>query len=219
MIPPGEKSAEQSQFNKDGLKDIFAEYPLTEEVADDLFKEVSSRYEAEGRHYHTLGHIVAVLDFLQKYKPEIKDWQAVKLAILFHDIIYDTKSNSNEEDSAEYARQKLEELNIDNKTIDEVRSLILATKTHEVVRGQDDSEIFLDADLSVLGSAERDYNDYAEKIRKEYAWVSEDKFRVGRRKVLEGFLSRPYIYFSESVRAELEEKARKNLQRELEKLN
>ncbi len=56
---------------------------------------------------------------------------------------------------------------------------------------------------------------YAENIRREYAWVPEAEYRMGRRQVLERFLTKPRIF---SLSGELEEPARRNLAAEIARL-
>lgn len=156
-----------------------------------------------------------MLSFLQAYEQEIKDATGVKLAVYFHDIVYDTKAKDNEEQSAQHTQNYLTRLGIPEDAASYVLTLIRATAKHEVIENDTDSAIFLDADLAILGSSEEDYDKYAAKIRKEYSWVPEDQYRIGRKKVLQDFLKRPRIYFTELAGKELEQQARINIEREI----
>ena len=184
-----------------------------------LFDEIAEAYEVEGRIYHNLVHIKNLLAFLKKHDWRIKDLQGVKLAAWLHDIVYNTRATDNEEQSAQYAQRSLGQLGIPEQVIAHVAALIRATATHEAIKGDSDSEIFLDGDLVILGSNEKDYDNYASKIREEYAWVPEQQYREGRIKVLEAFLKRPKIYFTEEISEELKQQARKNIGRELTALS
>ena len=195
---------------------IFDESKRTE--AEELFKKIAEEYQAETREYHNFEHIEKMLFFLQAYEQEIKDATGVKLAAYFHDIVYDTKAKNNEEQSAQYAQNYLTRLAILEDVASHILALILATAKHEVVENDTDSAIFLDADLAILGSSEEEYDKYAAKIRKEYSWVPDDQYRIGRKKVLQGFLNRPKIYFTERVGKELEQQARANIEREIARL-
>ena len=62
------------------------------------------------RKYHNLSHVYALLNDADIYEKEIRDFNAVCFAIWFHDVIYQTRRNDNEEKSAEFA------LNILKKT-------------------------------------------------------------------------------------------------------
>jgi predicted metal-dependent HD superfamily phosphohydrolase len=75
--------------------------------------------------------------------------------------------------------------------------------------------MLLDADLAVLGADEAAYDRYAAAIRREYAWVPEDRYRAGRARVLEDFLGRPQVYHTAAMRSRAEDRARANLRREV----
>jgi predicted metal-dependent HD superfamily phosphohydrolase len=75
--------------------------------------------------------------------------------------------------------------------------------------------VLLEADLAILGANERAYWTYADQIRQEYAWVPEPDYRMGRRQVLDRFLTRPRIFHR---LAHLEEPARTNIAAEIARL-
>ena len=156
--------------------------------------------------------MLAVLCTVDSLSSHAKNLNAVKLAAWLHDVIYDRKASDNEERSAEYAERLCEELAIPEAQ--RVAALIRKTKTHDA--GDDvDAQVLLDADLAILGASESDYHAYAEKIRREYAWVPEPEYRKGRRQVLERFLTRPKIFH---FVGHLEEPARRNLAAEIARL-
>ena len=176
------------------------------------FDEIAAAYAEPGRFYHTLDHVLAVLATVESLAPYAKNLNAVKLAAWLHDVIYDSKASDNEERSAEYAERLCQELAIPEGK--RVAALIRKTKTHDP--GEDaDAQVLLDADLAILGASESDYQAYAEKIRREYAWVPEPDYRKGRRQIMERFLTRPRIYHFLS---HLEEPARRNLEAEIARL-
>jgi predicted metal-dependent HD superfamily phosphohydrolase len=176
------------------------------------FAEVAARYGSPDRHYHTLDHIAALLDLLADTGTAAGP--ALLLAVWLHDVVYDSRAADNEEQSAAFARQWLGALGLPGGLRDEVSRLILLTKTHDVRADDDAGRLLVDADLAVLGAEPAAYDQYARAIRKEYAWVSEEHYRAGRRKVLEGFLRRGRIYSTPAF-ARLEAPARANLAREI----
>jgi len=184
-----------------------------------LSKKIAEEYQAENRSYHNFEHIENLLSFLKERESEIKDLNSVKLVAWLHDVVYDIKANDNEEQSSQYAQNYLEQLGIPEEIIAHVVALIMATVKHEVIENDSDSAIFLDADLAVLGSSEENYDKYAAKIRKEYAWVSDEQYKAGRLKVLKSFLERPQIYLTERAGKELEQQARANIEREITRLS
>jgi predicted metal-dependent HD superfamily phosphohydrolase len=93
--------------------------------------------------------------------------------------------------------------------------LILCTKTHQAFDAE--SKILLDADLAILSAEPEHYQNYAAAIRKEYFWVTNEDYRIGRSRVLEGFLHRDRIYYTPKMQAK-EAIARRNLEAELRQL-
>ncbi|MEJ1936450.1 hypothetical protein WDZ92_40175 [Nostoc sp. NIES-2111] len=152
--------------------------------------------------------------YLQAYT---QDLSLVEIAAWFHDVIYDSQAQDNEEKSANYASDLLNNLDIPNSCITTVQRLILNTKHHQA--DDFDSQVLLDADLAILAAEAVDYQEYANAIRQEYAWVSDDEYIKGRTKVLEKFLQRQRIYFTPLMYDKSEQLARANLQMEINILN
>jgi predicted metal-dependent HD superfamily phosphohydrolase len=192
--------------------DLLRTWSVDPTQADQKFDDVRCAYSGPGRFYHTLDHVLAVLGTVESLASFAKNLNAVKLAAWLHDVIYDSRASDNEDRSAEYAQRLCEGLAIQEGH--RVADLMRKTKTHDA--GDDaDAQVLLDADLAILGANESDYHAYAEKIRREYAWVPEQEYRKGRRQVLERFLTRPRIFH---FLGQLEEPARQNLAREIAQL-
>jgi predicted metal-dependent HD superfamily phosphohydrolase len=181
--------------------------------ADQKLQEICNAYTGPDRFYHNLAHVLDVLGTVERLGSRTKNLPAVKLAAWLHDVIYDSKAADNEERSADYAERLCEELAVPEGR--RVADLIRKTKTHDA--GEDaDAQVLLDADLAILGASESVYQAFADKIRREYAWVPEAEYLQGRRRVLESFLLRPKIYH---FLCHLEEPARRNLAREIAQLS
>jgi len=176
------------------------------------------RYCESGRAYHNLDHIMAMLDIVSDFGGTVHDDVAVRLAVWFHDAVYDPRRSDNEDESAAYAMAVLGQGGAAPSLLLAIERLILATKTHQAPPDDTDCQILLDADLAVLGASVSDYDRYARAIREEYAWVPEEAYRAGRRKVLESFLGRDRLFHTLLLFNELEQAARDNLQREIEGL-
>ena len=166
----------------------------------------------EGRAYHNLQHLNSIYKELIAIKPMIENWEAIFYAICYHDIVYDIDKFDNELQSAIIAKERLSKLKIPHHTIERSYSHILATQKHQK-SGDSDTNLFIDADLSILASDK--YQEYLNGIRKEYAKYSDIEFEVGRRKVVEYFLSQDRIYHSDYFYDRYEERARENLRGEL----
>lgn len=183
-----------------------------------LFQDLCRRYSEAGRAYHNLGHIAAMLHTVACFANEVPDLNAVSLAVWFHDAVYDPRQKDNEEQSAAYASSALKEAGASSRLLLTVETLILATKTHTALPDDRNCQLLLDADLAVLGSSQMAYEEYANAIRAEYAWVAEADYRAGRQKVLQRFLERDQIYSLASLYQTYEKAARENLHTEIERL-
>ncbi len=186
---------------------------------ESTFAQLVEAYSTAGRYYHTLQHIHYVLNKIQTLQANTQNLTAVKLAAWLHDVIYDTKALDNEEKSAEYACKLMNTLKIPISYIKTVNRLILNTKYHTSTADDIDSHILLDADLAILAADSADYQEYANAIRQEYAWVTETDYIMGRKQVLEKFLQRQHIYFTPLMFEVAEQSARANLQAEIQRLS
>jgi predicted metal-dependent HD superfamily phosphohydrolase len=124
-------NAEQVQSLKSEWQSLVETYGATTDLVDRLCNRLVEHYSEKGRAYHNLSHIKALLDISITCKTDIQNYQAVFFAIWFHDAIYNTKANDNEEQSAELAVQALTQLGIAEDTILPVQKMILASKLHQ----------------------------------------------------------------------------------------
>ena len=182
-----------------------------------VFDRLEVAYREPHRHYHTFDHLYDVFRVVGRLSPGATDPGAIALAVWFHDVVYDTHREDNEDRSADRLREWLMPLGVPDSTIDVASGLIRATCHREPPRSADEI-ILIDADLSILGAAEYRYQAYTTGIRQEYGWVSDGDYRAGRTRVLEGFLARDRIYTHPLMIAEGEESARRNLTAELQML-
>jgi predicted metal-dependent HD superfamily phosphohydrolase len=184
-------------------------------ISQKIFFELVTAYSSTGRFYHTLKHIQQILETIEQMQSLAKNFPAIQLAAWFHDVIYNSKSQDNEERSAEYAATALSQLKIPITTVESVQNFILNTKNHQAPPSDIDSQILLDADLAILGSPELEYKAYSQAIRQEYSWVNEQSYIVGRKHFLSNFLQRKKIYLTKQMFLSLEANARRNMQNEI----
>jgi len=192
-------------------------FAVAQPVAEKTFKYLVTAYSDSGRFYHNLCHIenvLATIIRLTEYAPS----PTLQLAAWFHDAVYDSRAEDNEEQSASLAGAMLKEMNIPGPIVEATKHLILLTKNHVADAEDEDGKILLDADLAILGQSPDRYAAYARAIRQEYAWVPEADYRAGRSKVLAGFLKRARIYHTPVMFAACEQPARNNLAAEMERL-
>lgn len=176
-----------------------------------LGDELLARHSEPQRHYHTERHIEAVIGHLHALDALSS---TTLLAAFFHDAIYDPTAADNEEQSA-----ALLEASIEHAAVAEAATIIRATAGHQLPdAATNDCRAFLDADLSILGSAPHVYAGYAEAIRAEYAHVPDQDYRVGRAAVLRGFVGRTQLYFTQVGVTRWDTLARSNLTAEIVQL-
>jgi predicted metal-dependent HD superfamily phosphohydrolase len=174
-------------------------------------------YNEPHRAYHTVAHIAALLALFDVHGGSARDPDALRLAILYHDAVYDPRRSDNEAVSADVAKRDLTALGAGTPLMDRVAQLILATQhgAHAVNPVDTDLALLLDLDLSVLAASPADYDVYAAAIRREYRHVPELLYRPGRRRVLQTFLDAGQLYLTPSLRAQWGQPARANLAREI----
>ncbi len=185
-----------------------------EPAGEDCWARLIRRWSEPHRRYHGMGHLTAVLLFVDEYATHADDPDAVRLAAWYHDAIYDPRAADNEETSAVLAESELTAIGQPRDRIDEVARLVRLTAGHDPAEGDRNGELLNDADLLVLSSPREAYVAYVNAIREEYAHVSDADFRAGREAVLGALLEFPRLYRLGSL-APLEDAARRNITAEL----
>jgi predicted metal-dependent HD superfamily phosphohydrolase len=187
--------------------------------AEMVLAELLRAYSEPSRQYHSIQHIGSLLRQLEEHGHAVVDRDAVALAMLFHDVVYDPLRHDNEETSAALAGKRLAFLGFSGGVIAKVEQHINATKhAQDFVTSDYDLAVLLDLDLSTLAAAPAEYRGYSQAIRREYSHVPEELYRRGRRRILEGFLRRQRIYRTDQLHALWEERARANISSEIAEL-
>ena len=177
-----------------------------------VFKNLVEAHSDSARHYHNLNHVRDLLSWAESSP-------TIELAAWFHDYVYDSRRQDNEIKSAIYAEETLTRLNIAPDIIQTVKQIILSTQKHQPSIGSIDNLIFLDLDLAIIGASSDRYFEYAAAIRKEYSWLSDRDYQQGRKQVLNSFLARTKIYYTDYFYQSMEQQARANLAKEIELLD
>lgn len=184
--------------------------------------ELARLYGGADRHYHDLRHIRALLALLDKHRTRFADAEAVEAAIWFHDAIYDSMAKDNEARSAALAADTLAG-SVAPERLARIVRMIEATAGHRIAAGiaadeRADTELFLDMDLSILGSPAVRYDAYEDEVRREYSWVDDATWTARRADFLEMFLGRERIFATDLFRHEFEHQARANMAASLARL-
>jgi predicted metal-dependent HD superfamily phosphohydrolase len=138
----------------------------------------------------------------------------VLLAAWFHDAVYEGRDD--EERSARLAEEQLASLPRDLTA--EVARLVRLTRTHRPADDDRAGMVLCDADLAILAAGEDRYTAYVQGVRSEYAHVSDADFAAGRSAVLRDLLAKPTLFHLPMARDRWEERARRNVRRELAEL-
>lgn len=180
---------------------------------------IVAKYAEKNRFYHNLSHVAAMLAEVEKQAEKLMDERNVRLAIWFHDAVYNAKRNDNEEASAHLAAESLNALGAPREVVGIVVRMISATHKHDAAGLDADGARFLDLDLAILGASAEVYEQYRRAIRGEYSFVPWFLYRRARSRILENFLRRDAIYFTADLRDEFERRARENVANELKELS
>lgn len=173
------------------------------------------RWDSDARGYHDVEHLHEVLDRLRELGT---DDPAARLAAWFHDAVYDGEPGRDEQRSAELARQELSALQVPKAVVDRVAALVLVTTDHSPAPDDHVAAALCDADLAVLAAEPDRYAAYVAGVRFEYRHLDDDTFRAGRRQVLTDLLARPPLFRTEPGRRWWEQRARRNIEAELQDL-
>lgn len=148
-------------------------------------------------------------------KSEIKNIDAIWFALFYHDIIYKATKSDNELQSAKIFKKRIVKTKFDQ--IGFVQELIEQTKHHKI-SNNNDINLFLDIDLSILGSERDVYIQYFNNVRKEFKMYPKILYKKGRKKVLQQILNEDVIYKTKYFKDKFEIQARNNLTFELNRL-
>ncbi len=196
---------------------------LFSRINENVLKIVDYKIRSEEhRMYHTVAHLNNMINhiFYDVYPSGVSVTlnESLVLAILFHDIVYDPKLNSNELESIEFMKNIVKLVQPDlfeqSDIIEMAEIMIRSTIDHTVPNDSRSLELneqypyffnqlklFLDLDLCVFVGIDRNSNRdllcYDDDIRLEYNHVIDELYYPARVKVLENFLAKEKIFMSE----------------------
>jgi predicted metal-dependent HD superfamily phosphohydrolase len=180
-----------------------------------LFAELLSAYREPHRRYHTLAHLEECFTELQLIGSLAEHPVEIELALWFHDAVYDTRRQDNEERSAQWAARAIAPAS--TEAAHRVHGLVMATR-HAAEPEALDARVLVDVDLSILGAPPARFDEYEAQVREEYSWVAEPVYRGERRKILAGFLARASLFNTAPFVERYGTRARANLERALARL-
>ncbi len=148
---------------------------------------VLAHYGETHRRYHTLGHVDAVLRAIDRWYPDAGD--AIRLAGVYHDVIYIPGADDNERRSAELAVDALVGY-LPAADVALVHHAIAATAHHDLRRVMARAVPLVVADLIGMDCPVEEYRETTARIRAEYARFDDAQWAQGRRAFVERLLAR-----------------------------
>lgn len=218
------KSSQMSGYlvpKKNVIRELYWEDLISD--PNDVFDLIYSFYISKNRYYHNIDHIINCQQQLDGYVEVFNknalpgdnkvyaDFKEIRLALWFHDIIYDPRLNNNEELSAILAKELIRPF---AEVYDNVEDLILFTK-HNRVAENFNEELISDIDLSILGSFHKEYEKYSKAVHLEYGFLPDYIYYTGRLKILESLYNKESIYYTKYFRNLYEISAKKNISNEI----
>lgn len=191
-------------------------YSAQENYNLDCWNEIEQSYTSSSRHYHNLEHLETMFTDLKKVQSHVKNLDTLLFSIYYHDIIYNPTKNNNEYQSALLFQKRITVTSF--PWVSECMEQIEATKEHKLST-DNDTNILLDLDVSILGKSPEAYQSYSKNIRKEYQIFPDFVYRSGRKKVLKHLLELNPIFKTDLFKAAYESQAKENLERELKELS
>ena len=181
---------------------------------------LEAAYATPPRAYHNFSHVEEVLRHYEDVAagPGWMQPAEVRLAVLYHDAIYEAGRKDNEARSAELAVVHVEQW-LQDQGVDAARvaELINLTARHGSLSPADvdrDAALFLDCDMAILAADAATFAAYDRGITAEYrghvpAWL----FKLNRRRFLKALLAKERIFLSDWFHERLDAQARINLRR------
>lgn len=184
-------------------------------LPDAMLADLMTAYGEPHRRYHTLVHIVEMLDCHAESRHLADNPDTIDLAIWFHDCIYDATLDhgENERLSAEHLGE------VYAGDCSAAAQAMIRHSAGHAASDDPDVQLFCDLDLYRLGVPFKVFDQHGRDVREEYAWIEEDVWTTKRNAFFQGLLDRPVIYQTEYWRSRLEKQARENLSRTIRSLS
>lgn len=193
---------------------------MSVEESDLTFDMLRTLYAHPVRAYHNLRHIAQLLTVFDDVRNLAEDRDCVEFAIWMHDCVYFAERPDNEDRSADAAAMIAGLLGCTPDFTQHVRSLIAVTR-HSIPPPRGDWSLIADVDLSILAApwdGPGGYDEYRRAIRAEFAFATDAQYTDGRTAFINRMLDRDKLFYTAFFAKQMENPARRNLERELDEL-
>lgn len=161
--------------------------------------DIIESYNEDFRAYHNLSHIDDLLNYLPSYSSlSSQEIEALLLAIIFHDVVYEVGSKDNEYLSAVFFRKAADKAGLNELLTHAVFNLILTTKNHEpYIFSYPEFDLYhlstIMIQLDLKGFEVDNFLEYELKVQKEfsskYSW---EEYKNGHIKFLQAYKSKVF---------------------------
>lgn len=179
-------------------------------LADEVYPALADHYSGSGRFYHNLKHVLQCLGVLDGVRERLRDPDAAELALWFHDVVYDPGAHDNELRSALKFDREVG-VHLPTARADAVHAMIMAT-VHPSAAEDPDEQLVADIDLSGMGLEWSKFLSDSEALRRECRHLTDSEFQLGTLAFFKKLLARPSIYLTEFFRDRYGDKARRNIE-------
>lgn len=156
------------------------EHILLERISKESIQQLKNLWADPKRVYHNINHLTQILQDIESniYFKELAVYEKriLLLAAFFHDAYYDPQKKDNEDKSIEFFKQAYQHNDIVKS---KVIRLIHCTK-HRKRPTEKLEKIFWDANNSILTQNYSKLIEYEKKIRKEFSFIPESKYKLKR---------------------------------------
>lgn len=191
---------------------LASRYCDDDELIAEYWREIEALHKEDQRHYHTLKHLECLFRDIDEVSV-LSD--AIEFSIWYHDAIYKPGSMMNEANSAKLAKKRMRKLGVTKTLVDSVVYMIGCSRKHTNPKRDKEAQLFLDADMAILGSSQLVYAKYLEKVEREFSKIPQILYGKGRIRFIKSTLNRSKIFRSYFFFEKYEKNARINLSMEL----
>jgi predicted metal-dependent HD superfamily phosphohydrolase len=194
-------------------RELFSRFP--EELVRQAFAQWWERMTAPQRaEYHGPSHVLFMWRMMEAYlrSPSFR----LRVRILLHDTTCEPGAKDNERQTVEVGVYLLCLMGMGRLEARRIANGIMPTEHH--IADSLDGEKLCDLDLLSLGLPRDRYIENTSLIRREHAALSDEEWRDMQLEFVRSMLNRELIYYTKVLRDAFEQRARDNLQADLELL-
>lgn len=179
-----EAMAEELYYRYSGIANLRVDY---------LFKKYNINYPSSSLmadyndssliHYHNWKHIEECIEQFARVKEHLQYPDAVEMAIYFHDVVYNVKTDDSEERSAQFffnSAMQSDDADFKHLVCEIIRNTKWTGNRYPVFL-EGDMRFVHDIDFSIFSASWERFLEYDISIEKEYAGVATlEEFKAGR---------------------------------------